>query len=202
MHFLPTCESNNIELVNRVDRLTLSNVDTQRLHQFATYNKLMNYFVLRICFCSNGKILRKATLQIFLSTHSAMCFTRHFKSDMYCSLFSLLHNKYGVQVTLCKLCTSVWTYQLLCRVGDLGKFYSFLCKVIPHTKIDYNPELFPCITIEFKNFHSVTTFARIFHTGKVVLLGVRSLDQIGEVVPKLSNLYFDYSLQCNLDNFS
>jgi len=120
---------------------------------------------------------------------------------MYRYLFSLLQSKYSVQVTLMKLCTSVWAYQLLCRVGDLGKFYSFLCKVTPYTIIDYTPELFPCVTITFNSSES-QTFARIFHTGKVVLLGVRSLVQLGEVIPKLSGLFFDYSLQCNLDNFS
>lgn len=200
MHFLPPYEANSVLLVNRVDRLTLEKVDKRRLLQYATYNRLMNSFVLRICFGSD-KSARKATLQIFLSKYSAMCFTRNFIGPMFQYLFHLLYKKYGVQVSCRRLCTSVWTYNLLFPVGNLGKCYSYLVELFPNFEIDYNPERFPCITILLKLSTNVTTSVRIFHTGKVVLLGIRTVDQITEVVNKLSDMFMDYSLYCNLDNF-
>ena len=36
--------------------------------------------------------------------------------------------KYGIKVKTCSLCTSVWKYRLLSRIGDLSKFYWYLVK--------------------------------------------------------------------------
>ena len=45
---------------------------------------------------------------------------------------------------------------------------------------------------------------RIFHTGKINLLGVKQVKQVKQVskiVEFLSDTYFDYTLSCNFDNF-
>ena len=141
----------------------------------------MNSFVLRIVFC-NGSHKSKVTLQIFLSHSTAMCFTCNFTADMYYELFYLLDTKYGIKVKTCSLCTSVWTYHLLSRIGDLSKFYWYLVKCFP--SVEYEPELFPCITLLYKN-----TIVRIFQMGKFNLLGVK---QVSEIVEFLSDTYFDY----------
>ena len=63
MHF---SRLTTLKLVNRVDKLQLSEVDEKLLLARAKYNKLMNSFVLRI---------DKVTLQVFLVTRKAMCFS-------------------------------------------------------------------------------------------------------------------------------
>ena len=60
----------------------------------------------------------------------------------------------------------------------------------------YEPELFPCITLLYKN-----TTVRMFHMGKINLLGVKQVEQVSEIVEILSSVYFNYSLSCNFDNF-
>ena len=186
---------NSVHLVNRVDKLTLEYIDRHCLLQYADYNHLMNSFVLRIIFCNgNNKSIAKVTLQLFLSRGSAMCFTCNFTINLFYELFYLLNTKYGIKVKTCSLCTSVWSYHLLSRIGELSKFYGYLIKRF--FTVEYEPELFPCITLSYKN-----TTIRLFHTGKVVLLGVRCVEQVSEIVQFLSDAYFDYSLSCNFDNF-
>ena len=184
-----------MRLVNRVDKLTLEHIDRHRLIPYADYNQLMNSFVLRIIFC-NGSHKSKVTLQIFLSRSTAMCFTCNFTADMFYELFYLLDAKYDIKVKTCSLCTSVWTYHLLSRIGDLSKFYWYLVKRFSTCTIEYEPELFPCITLLYKN-----TTVRIFHTGKINLLGVKQVKQVSEIVDFLSDAYFDYLLSRNFDNF-
>ncbi len=155
----------------------------------------MNSFVLRIVFCNDSnKNVAKVTLQIFLSRCTAMCFTCNFTSNLFHELFYLLNIKYGIKVKTCHLCTSVWSYHFLSRIGDLSKFYWYLRKRF--STVEYEPELFPCITMNFCN-----ASIRMFHTGKVVLMGVRCVEQASDIVQFLSNVYFDYSLLCNFDNF-
>ena len=178
-------------LANRVDKLTFEHIDRYRLLPYADYNQLMNSFVLRIVFC-NGSHKSKVTLQIFLLPSTAMCFTCNFTADM----FYLLDTKYGIKVKTCSLCTSVWVYHLLSRIGELSKFYWYLVKRFSTCTIEYEPELFPCITLLYKN-----TTVRIFHTGKINLLGVKQVEQVSEIVEILSDAYFDCSLSCNFDNF-
>ena len=101
-----------------------------------------------------------------------------------------------MKVKTCSLCTSVWTYHILSRIGDLSKFYWCLIKCFYTCTIEYEPELFPCITLLYKN-----TTVRIFHTGKINLLGVKQAEQVSEIVEFLSDAYFDYSLLCNFNNF-
>ena len=80
-----------------------------------------------------------------------------------------------MKVKTCRLCTSVWTYHLLSRIGELSKFYAYIIKRFP--TVEYEPELFPCITLSFKS-----TLIRMFHTGKVILLGVRHVEQVSEII--------------------
>lgn len=181
-------------MVNRVDKLTIEKIDLACLRLYATYNKLLNSFVLRIKFrCC------KASLQIFVSKNKAMCFTCNFTNSMFSFLFDLLRKKYGVLIQTRHLCTTVWTFSLFSRVGELSKFYTFVSKEFPSLKVELEPELFPCITIVFTNECSTTI--RIFHTGKVVLLGVLSNKQLYCAADFISTLFFDYSFSCNLENF-
>ena len=119
-----------------------------------------------------------------------MCLTSNFTSDMFYELFYLLDTKYGIKVKTCSLCTSVWTYHLLSRIGNLSKFYWYLIKCF--SSVEYEPELFLCITLLYRN-----TTVHIFHMGKINLLGVKQVEQVSEIVEFLSNTYFDYSLSCN-----
>ena len=89
---------------------------------YADYNQLMNSFMLRIVFC-NGSHKSKVTLQIFLLHSTAMCFTCNFMADMFYEFFYILDTNYGIKVKTCSLCTSVWVYHLLSRIGNLSKFY-------------------------------------------------------------------------------
>ena len=90
----------------------------------------------------------------------------------------------SIVLKTCSLCKSVWTY------------HWYLVKRFSTCLIEYKPELFPCITLLYKN-----TIVRIFHTGKINLLGVKQVEQVSEIVEILSDAYFDYSLSCNFDNF-
>ena len=76
----------------------------------------------------------------------------------------------------------------------MSKLYWYLEKRF--FSVEYKPELFPCVTLLFKN-----TTVRIFHTGKINLLGVKQVKQVSEIVDLLSDAHFDYSLSCNVDNF-
>ena len=115
---------------------------------------------------------------------------------MFYEIFYLLDTKYGIKVNAYSLCTSVWTYRLLSRIGNLSKFYWYLIKRFSTCITTYEPELFPCITLLYKN-----TTVRIFHTGKINLLEIRFVEQVSEIVEFLSTIYFEYSLSCNFDNF-
>jgi hypothetical protein len=179
-------------MVNRVDRLVLAEIDLHYLQRFGVFNKLMNSYVLRIVFGINCK----ATLQIFLTNNSAMCFTSNCSLVMLKYLFVLVGKKCRIRVKTCSLCTTVWTFSLLSKIGELGKFYSHILTVHPNLQTDFNPELFPCITIEFED-----GYLRVFHTGKVVLLGIKSTEQLTSAVDFLSNLFFDFTLCNDFENF-
>jgi hypothetical protein len=189
---VPINETTHLKVANRVDRLWLTGIDVQRLLLDAVYNKLMNSYVLRIAFGSNCK----ATLQIFLSHNSAMCFTSNCSPVMLMYLFNVLARKYGIIVKTCRLCTTVWSYCLLSKIGDLGKFYMHVLTFYPELKIDFNPEVFPCLTIHFGESH-----LRVFHTGKVVLLGIKCTAQLTSAVDLMSDLFFGYSLSKDFGNF-
>ena len=75
----------------------------------------------------------------------------------------------------------------------MSKFYWYLIKRFSTCTIEYEPELFPCITLLYKN-----TTVRIFHTCKINLFGV---EKVPEIIEILSDAYFNYSLSCNFDNF-
>ena len=171
----------------------LEHINRHCLLPYADYNQLMNLFVLHIVFC-NGSHNSKVTLRIFLLRSTAMCFTCNFTADMFYELFYLLDTKYGIKVKTCSLCTSVWVYHLLSRIGDLSKFYRYLVKHFP--SVEYKPELFVCITLLYKN-----TTVHIFHTGKINLSGVKQVEQVSEIVEFLSDAYFDCLVSCNFDNF-
>lgn len=188
--------SPHLKLVNRVDRLLLKTVDVLRLKKFASFNKKMNSFVLRIRFLDC-----KATLQFFVVSRSAMCFTCNFSSKKFAILFNLLNKKYGVHVDACKLCTSVWTYSLLSKIGDLSKLFHFISSQHPTLQLDFSPELFPCISFVLKKDKLSALTARVFHTGKVVLLGVRCSTQLNCAVEFIEDLFFGFSLSNSFDNF-
>ena len=181
-------------LVNRVDKLTLEHIDRHCLLLYANYNHLTNSFVLRIVFY-NGSHKSKVTLQKSLSRCMTIRFTSNFTSDMFYELFYLLDTKHGIKVKTCSLCTSARTYRLLSRIGDLSKFYWYLIKHFSTCTIEYEPELFPCITLLYKNT------VGMFHTGKINLLGIRCAEQVSEIVEFLLTIYFEYSLSCNFNNF-
>ena len=128
---LPPTEINSVCLINRVDKLTLEHIDRYRLLPYADYNNLMNSFVMHIVFC-NGSHESKATSQIFLSRSIVMCFTCNFTADMFYELFYLRDTKYGIKTKTCSLCTSIWTYHLLLRIGDLSKILLVFRKAFFH----------------------------------------------------------------------
>jgi hypothetical protein len=128
-----------------------------------------------------------------------MCFTCNFSSSCFSYLFDLLHVKYGIQVQSWRTCTSVWTFSLFSRVGDLSKLYAFISNSYPALCVELEPELFSCISLIHVNVRRTTI--RIFHTGKVVLLGVLNCEQLSCAIDFLSVLFYDYSLSRNFDNF-
>ena len=102
---------------------------------------------------------------------------------MFYELFYLLDTKY---VAYIRLYGDIF---LLSRIGEFSKFYWYLVKCFPTCTIEYETELFPCIII---NFYKASV--RIFHTGKINLLGVK---QVSKIVEFLSDAHFDYTLSCN-----
>lgn len=184
---------NTLKLVNRVDKLTFSKLPSVKELLF---NKQLQAFVLRVKFTCK----RKVTLQIFVSTKTAMCFTSGFSAADISKFFTWLYNRYKFVVKQCFLCTSVWRYCLLSGV-NLYKFYYFIHKNYPHAKIDYEPELFPCITIIVKVYSSRNITCRIFHSGKVNVLGVVCFKEVVEAVSVLDEMFFDFSLKQDFNNF-
>jgi TATA-box binding protein (TBP) (component of TFIID and TFIIIB) len=180
-----------------VDKLDIATLDIQTLQLYADFNQSMNAYVLRIVFVGRSKV----TIQIFVSRKTAMCFSSNLSTAMFNYLFRLLNCKYGINVFQCTLCTTVWTYSFMSRIGDLGLFYAYIQANQSNLEIEFNPEIFPCLTLVVKHFHHQNTYVRIFHTGKVVLLGVKCTEQVVSAVEFLSNMFFDYSLSCNLNNF-
>jgi len=154
----------------------------------------MNAFVLRIVYGNS-----RMTLQIFLSTNKAMCFTSNFSKTNFYNAFNLLATKYGSTVTDCTLCTTVWTYRLLSRIIDMNKFYSHCLLSEPKLLYTFEPEIFPCITI--RNFEKTSVVVRLFYSGKLMILGVHHVKEMVEPLSILCNMFFDYSLSCNLSNF-
>jgi hypothetical protein len=187
-----TPEAKHLKLVNRVDRLTIDNLDVPSLHRHAQYNKLMNSFVLRILFHSLDSVcVCKVTLQVFVTKGTAMCFTCNFSVDHFHHLFSLLKVKYGLTIKQCSMCTSVWSYSHWGKIGNLAAFYNFMYKECTLYPVFYHPELFACVTILLKAHHCTV---RVFHTGNVVLLGIRSSKQVESVVHVLNGLMTDFVL--------
>ena len=154
-------------------------IDVDKLRQCATANKLMNCYTLK---------LTNATVQVFLVSRRAMCFVR--KSKVLPNV-----SDYGLVVKSSRLVTSVYTSSLLSKVCNMNKFYRLCKSAHSNLSILYEPEIFPCI--HMKCF-DVTM--RLFHTGKVILLGVKSPNQLAEPLRFLSDVYFDYTLAHNFDN--
>ena len=188
---LEPSELSSIKMVNRVDRLTLNKIDLQRVQQYTTKNKHMNSFVLRIPY-NAGKL----TLQIFFSTKTAMCFTSNICLNEMYDLFLLLSKEYGIDVKTCFLCTTVWTFSLLSKIGDMGKFYKHCVSQHPKLSISYEPELFQCVTMVVEK-----ATIRIFHTGKVIILGIQHVNQLTCPYSVITSIFFDYSITCNFGNF-
>ena len=167
-------------MVNRVDKLTLHHIDTERLQQFATWNRHMNSFVLRI---------PNVTVQVFSVSKKAMCFTRTSHKNMS-KLIDLLRTKYGIHVKHHHLCTTTWSGSLSCNSVNLYYFYSYCREHFSTCSMWFEPELFPCITLLYK---SVTT--RIFHSGKIILLGVKNHVEAMDAANFICTTFIAYSMQ-------
>ena len=164
----------------------------------------MNSFLLRIykksCSCKT-----KATLQVFISTSKAMCFTSNFEFDDFLYLYKYLYIHCGIKVVKCRLVTSVWIYNFMKPIKNLQKFYSF-CKTQKGLIFEYEPELFPCVTLKIpkSNFvekEKAMVTARIYHTGKVVLLGIQCVRELVIPLETLFSLWFNFTIENNFDNF-
>jgi TATA-box binding protein (TBP) (component of TFIID and TFIIIB) len=59
------------------------------------------------------------------------------------------------------------------KIGGLGKFSLHISSFYPELQTYFNSEEFPCLSIHFKESH-----LRVFHTGKVVLLGIKCTEQL------------------------
>ena len=178
MTFLPLCEWRPIKLQNCVHRLQLA-IDVNRLCQHATYNKLVNCYKLK---------LDNATLQIFLVSQCAMSFVK--KSSV------LPHvEDYGLVVKSSKMVTRVYTCNLLSKIGNMICFIELCKRLYPELNIDFEPELFPCMTLKY-----CTITMRLFHTGKVVFLGVKDPCNLAKAFDFVFNLYFEYCLAHHFDN--
>ena len=92
IHFSP---QSTLKMVNRVDKLQLCEVDEKLLLRYGKH-KLMNSFVLRI---------DDVTLQVFLVTKKAMCFSH--SVDVVTALLP-----YGICIKESTLCTSTWVVKL------------------------------------------------------------------------------------------
>ena len=120
-----------LKLVNRVDKLTFFDLQEHSLQTDATFNKPLQSFVLRMKFSCQ----RKVTLQVFVCSATAMCFTRNCVPSDFYRLFHLLYEKYNVVVKSCSLCTTVWNYTLLSKV-NLFMFYKYICEHYFSVKIE------------------------------------------------------------------
>ena len=185
-----------LKLVNRVDKLTFFGMQEHSLQTDATFNKLLQSFVLHMKFSCQCKV----TLQVFVCSATAMCFTRNFVPSDFHRLFQLLYEKYNVVVKSCSLCTTVWNYTLLSKV-NLFMFYKYIREHYPSVKIEYEPELFACLNMVLRVCTGRTVTCRVFHSGKVNVLGVTCSREANEAVAFIDSVLFDYSIQCSFDNF-
>ena len=80
-------------------------------------------------------------------------------------------------------------------------FYKYIRKQYPSVKIEYEPELFACINMILRVCTGRPVTCRVFHTGKVIVLGVVCSREANEAVTFIDSVLFDYSLQCSFDNF-
>ena len=124
----------------------------------------------------------KVTLQVFLVTKKAMCFSH--SVDVVTALLP-----YGIRIKESTLCTSIWVAKLNVQSLNLYKFFSFL--VLHHRKynIYFEPELFHCITVK----HNTIT-SRIFRSGKVVALGVKRVCELVESWDFICDAFNKYKL--------
>ena len=170
MHF---SQLSTFKLVNRVDKLQLCEVYEKLLLRYGKHNKLMNAYVLRI---------DKVTLQVFLLTRKAMCFSH--SVDVVAALLP-----YGIRIKESTLCTSTWIAKLDVQQLNLYEFVSFLVKHCGSYYMCFEPELFHCITVK----HNKITL-RIFRSGKVVLLGVKRVCELVESWKFICNAFEKYTL--------
>jgi TATA-box binding protein (TBP) (component of TFIID and TFIIIB) len=105
-------------------------------------------------------------------------------------MFQMLNVNYGLVVETCILSTSVWSYALLSRIPVMLGFYKYCKSVHPELSYDFEPELFPCMTI--CKFAHKSVMLRVFYTGKVIILGVRHVSEIVEPLLIVTNMFFDY----------
>ena len=172
MTFSALFKSDCVQLQNAVYRLELE-IDINRLRQHVTLNRQMNCYKLK---------LECATVQIFLVSRSAMCFVRKTK---------VLPNvtDYGLVIKNSRLVTCVYTLMLPLKSVNLYKFYYACRDSYPNLDVEYEPEIFPCVTIKCFN---VTM--RVFRKGKAIVLGVKSSKQLVEPLRFLSIVCFDYKM--------
>lgn len=178
-------------MVNRIDRLVLKLTDKLLFLSCCTPNGLMKAYLVRISFeCC------KLTLQVFPSTGIAICFSNYVSSFDFSVALKLLPSLCGVRVLSSSLSTSVWVFQSLSPVGDLGNFLKFWRRSNPLILSDFEPELFPLLTLRFPKAKNPNKFitARLSHRGKIVVLGVHHVRELVDPIQKLSNAIFNYCL--------
>jgi hypothetical protein len=185
-------------MVNRIDRLALKLIDKQLFFSSCVQNRFMKSYIIRIeCKCS------KITLQVFSTSWVAICFSCKLSSSDISDVYSLLPSTCGIQVLSSSIASSVWVYQAISPIGDLRKFLKFCLSVYPCLLYNFEPELFPLLTLRFLKQDSSKRFvtARLSHRGKIVFLGVQHVCELAEPIHKLSSLIFDFCLAnsfCNM----
>jgi hypothetical protein len=184
-------------MVNRIDRLVLKLTNKQLFFSSCVQNRLMKSYIVRIeCKCS------KLTLQVFSTSWIAICFSCKLSSSQLSDVFCLLPSTCGIQVLSSSIASSVWVYQAISPIGDLRNFLKFCLSMYPCLMYDFEPELFPLLTLRFFKRDSQCRFvtARLSHRGKIVFLGVQHVCELVDPIEKLSSLIFDFCLANSFSN--
>ena len=184
-------------MVNRIDKLQLELIDKKLFFAISVPNVLMNSRVLRFSFVG-----AKFTIQVFLSKLSAMIMCNKTSEIEYSKFLSLLPEICGIRVVQLKIVTSVWVFQAIPVIGDLRIFLNYCRKTIPELQFEYEPELFPLLTVRIKKENSKKSCvtARISHKAKIVFLGIQNVSELIEPLRLLSALIFDFSMFISFSN--
>ena len=120
----------------------------------------------------------KFTIQVFLSKLSAMLMSNKASEKEYSKFLNFLPKLCGIRVLECKIATSVWIYQAIPAIGDLGIFLNYCKREKPELQFDYEPELFPLLTVRIRKQNNLFVTARISHRAKIVFLGIHHVSEL------------------------